>query len=84
MTKDKDCLISRQAVLDLWDKYHSSIAINAARYDKELRALLSVEPEIVRCRDCKYFVGEGMYCENDIIVYFDHFYCYYAERRTDE
>lgn len=40
----KDKLISSQAVLDLWDKYHSSIAINAARYDKELRALPSAFP----------------------------------------
>ena len=38
---------------------------------------------VVRCKDCKYFAGEGMYCENDIIVHFDHFYCYNAERRTD-
>jgi hypothetical protein len=39
---------------------------------------------LIRCKDCKYFAGEGMYCENDIIVHFDHFYCYNAERRTDE
>ena len=39
---------------------------------------------LTRCKDCKYFAGEGMYCENDIIVHFDHFYCYNAERRTDE
>jgi hypothetical protein len=39
--------------------------------------------EVVRCKDCKYYAGEGMYCANDIIVQFDHFYCYYGERRTD-
>lgn len=49
-----------------------------------LRDLPSAQPEIIRCKDCKYFAGEGMYCENDIIVHFDHFYCYNAERRTDE
>ena len=38
----------------------------------------------VRCKDCRYFAGEGMYCENDIIPMFDHFYCYYGERREDE
>ena len=39
--------------------------------------------EVVRCKDCKYFVDEGMYCENNIITQFDHFYCYYGERRED-
>ena len=40
--------------------------------------------EVVRCKDCKYFVDEGMYCENNIITQFDHFYCYYGERREDD
>ena len=39
--------------------------------------------EIIRCKDCKHFAGEGMYCSCDIIVQFDHFYCYHAERRQD-
>lgn len=36
---------------------------------------------VVRCRDCKHYAGEGMYCSQDICVMFDHFYCYYAERK---
>ena len=36
--------------------------------------------EGVRCKDCKWYAGEGMYCAHDIIVQFDHFYCYYGER----
>lgn len=39
--------------------------------------------ELVRCKDCKYYAEEGMYCANDIIVQFDHFYCYYGERKTE-
>ena len=39
--------------------------------------------EVVRCKECKYFVDEGMYCENNIITQFDHFYCYYGERRDN-
>ena len=39
--------------------------------------------EVVRCKDCKYYAGEGMYCANDIIVQFDHFYCYYGERKVE-
>lgn len=38
---------------------------------------------VVRCRDCKHYVDEGMYCAKDIITMFDHFYCYYGERRGD-
>ena len=29
---------------------------------------------VVRCKDCKYFVDEGMYCVNNIITQFDHFF----------
>ena len=39
--------------------------------------------EVVRCKDCKWFVGEGMYCANDFITQFDHFFCYYGERGED-
>ena len=38
-------LISRQAAIDLWDKYHPYIATKAMAYDRELRALPSTEPE---------------------------------------
>ncbi|MBQ1292584.1 MAG: hypothetical protein IIY21_00980 [Clostridiales bacterium] len=37
--------------------------------------------DVVRCKDCKWYAGDGMYCANDIIVQFDHFYCYNGERR---
>lgn len=40
--------------------------------------------KLVRCKDCKHFAGEGMYCAQDIIVQYDHFYCYHGERRDDE
>ena len=39
--------------------------------------------EVVRCKDCKWFVDEGMYCENNFIPQFNHFFCYYGERRED-
>ena len=42
------------------------------------------QPEIVRCKDCKHYAGDGMYCAWDIMVHYEHFYCYHAERRTDE
>lgn len=34
-------LISRKAAIDLWDKYHPYISIEAMEYDRELRALPS-------------------------------------------
>ena len=40
--------------------------------------------ELIRCRDCKNFAGEGMYCDFDIMVHYDHFYCYHGERKEGE
>ena len=73
-------LISRQAAIDAI----SRDPMGGLNYRGILDRLPSAEPEIIRCKDCKHFVGEGMYCSCDIIVQFDHFYCYHAERRTDE
>lgn len=39
-----DC-ISRQAAIDLWEKYHPTIAVDAMQYDAELRQLPSAQPE---------------------------------------
>ena len=38
-------LISRQAVIDLWEQYHPYIAIKACEYDAKLRQLPSIQPE---------------------------------------
>lgn len=38
----EDC---RQAVIDLWEKYHPTIAVDAMQYDAKLRQLLSAQPE---------------------------------------
>ena len=46
--------------------------------------------KVVRCKDCRWYAGEGMYCTNNILVQFDHFFCYYGEttqgkeRKEDE
>jgi len=69
-----------------WDTYGTyNEAWNDAigRAEMEMETVPSVQPEIIRCKDCKHYAGEGMYCACDIIVHYDHFYCYYAERRTD-
>jgi len=43
-----DDLISRQAAIDLWEKYHPTIAVDAMQYDAELRQLPSAQPKTGR------------------------------------
>ena len=120
-------LISRQ-VLDLWNRYRPTIAVDAIEYDRELKKLLgtnlaevgtdcisreqaidllkqmrkdgdmipwegkdvfarirklpSAQPEIIRCRECKFASGDSRIC-----MKFDHSpigeldFCSFAERR---
>ena len=54
--------------------------------NKAIASIIREQPtadvvEVVRCKDCKWYAGDGMYCANNIIVQFDHFYCYNGERR---
>ena len=67
-------LISRQAAIDLWEKYHPTITVDAMQYDAELRQLPSAQPEIIRCKDCKHWRRQTNYagaplsfgfCESD-------------------
>ena len=82
-------LISRQALLDKFEPWLKVKDYNDGELNMlkailyEIRFMRSAQPEIIRCKDCKHFAGEGMYCSCDIIVQFDHFYCYHAERRQD-
>ena len=61
-----------------------------------LEILPSAQPEIIRCKDCKFshMTNDGRYCKycdqftddyGELVeMYFDSdFYCGYAERRTD-
>ena len=79
----KNDLISRQAAIDAtWFEPSYTDPLNVLTEVRDrLKALPSAQPEIIRCRDCKYFAGEGMYCGQNICVQFDHFYCYYGERK---
>lgn len=92
-----DC-ISRKAAIDALTEYGNgrTVYISVEEAFRRIEQLPSAHCDycpypddydgrvaVVRCKDCKYFAGEGMYCENDIIVHFDHFYCYNAERRPD-
>lgn len=77
------------------DKYSWGLGL-VDSHIHDIEKLQSAEPEIIRCKDCKYahltYNGSCKYCdkwvdEDDIplTVYLDgDFYCGFAERRTDE
>ena len=80
-----DDLISRQATIDAFGDVHP-LDYNAQAYLSKIKDLPSAQPEIVRCKECKYRgekpIADGRYwCElHDTFMY----YCSDAERRTDE
>ena len=88
--------ISRQAAIDFIDAGRF-VNPNEPRWsDNEivnfLKSRPSAQPEIIRCKDCKYKnrykfppkYDERDYCErNERVTQRDGF-CYWAERRTDE
>lgn len=95
----KNDLISRQAAIDalgdepeVWsgkDEYDQGLN-NQWHYDRNaILAVPSAQPEIIRCKDCKYcehwYADKGrcfLWHESGIDVFGDGF-CNYAKRRTD-
>ena len=45
---------------------------------------LSAQPEITRCKDCRFYKTENMRCYLMNALIGEHEYCSYAERRTDD
>ena len=93
-----DDLISRQVAIDtLADMYCKSdedgyVWIIRSDAWARLDALPSTQPEIIRCKECKYakITADGKYmkyCSKwdvDDALYLDSgFFCGHAERRTD-
>ena len=78
--------ISRQAALKICRKYWHP-TFNPIM--EEIEQLPSAQPEIIRCKDCKWWSNDD-YRECSSPNYDDGyvtpagFYCGYAERRTDE
>ena len=90
-------LIDRQSLLDNLNRFAPE------KYNALVNGLImkepAVQPEIIRCKDCKFshMTNDGRYCKycdqftdtddyGELVeMYFDSdFYCGYAERRTDE
>lgn len=94
-----DDLVSRQAAIEVIDavfpvdpmksEYAQGIACGAALSKTYVEQLPSVQPEIIRCKDCKY--SEHWYRDKrrcflwveDGIDVFDDGFCNYAKRRTN-
>ena len=78
--------ISRQAAIDALDKRFDNIPMEQTteilQLRKDLRQLPSAQPEIIRCRECKFASGDSRIC-----MKFDHSpigeldFCSFAERR---
>ncbi len=80
-----DC-ISRQAAIDAArDWYEGLICGSFKGLEKRLRSLPPAQPDIIRCRNCKFASGDSRIC-----MKFGHSpigeldFCAWAERRTDE
>ena len=74
-------LISRQAAIDAVMKCYDNDELFEV-YERELKELPSAQPEIIRCRECKFASGDSRIC-----MKFDHSpigeldFCSFAERR---
>ena len=80
-----DDLISRQKVIDAtWFEPSYTDPLNVLTEVRDrLKALPSAQPEIIRCKDCKWKNNHN--CTRAVEVWIDdNKYCAWAERRTDE
>ena len=105
MEKEKmmDDLISRQAAIgaiddrfmDILSEFPRNVSWEIVKLRTDIYKLPSAQPEIIRCKDCKYahltYDGDCKYCDTftdddgyrlELYVSGD-FYCGNAERRTD-
>ena len=84
-------LISRQAAIDAADKIierdtsgNNDVVKAMTAWKTYVEGLPSVQPEIVRCKDCRYADEDGV-CQNSkgLAIQDDYDFCSYAKRRTD-
>ena len=82
-------LIERQKAIDALDEIEAEVAdgygYQYAKWREYFCDLLSAQPEIIRCRNCKFASGDSRIC-----MKFGHSpigeldFCAWAERKTDE
>ncbi len=83
-------LIDRQAAIEVIDavfpadsmkaEYAQGIACAAALAKTYVEQLPSAQPEIIRCKDCKWHGYKECFHKLGLIAAFDDNYCSYAER----
>lgn len=91
-----DRVISLKAAIDALIKYNTPRdngdgtitlgLLSASSIEKVLNELPSAQPDIIRCRECKFntYSKKCLNPDSFFLVPADDFYCGYAERRTDE
>ena len=88
-----DDLISRQAAIDALEERlqangYSNVALVSElnRIIGYLMRLPSAQPEIIRCKECKYWfdIDDGRQKHRMCADFFAEWFCADAERRTDE
>lgn len=78
-------LISRQAAIDALTEYGNgrAVYISVEEAFRRIEQLPSAQPEIIRCKDCKWKQGSECVRFSDVRPFPEDF-CSRAERRTDE
>ena len=98
MKHDKNDLLRRQDCIETIEGITSSMSVcvntdechGMKRMQRqavlEIANMPAAQPEIVRCKDCKYNVSSHkcLHPESFFLVPDDDFYCGYAERRSDD
>ena len=83
---NSDC-ISRQAAIDAtWFEPSYTDPLNVLTEVRDrLKALPSAQPEVIRCRDCKWFgdIGCAIRIVDDSDKPTENDFCSYAERREE-
>ncbi len=89
-----DDIIYRQAAIDALAEHEKSRGHNYTLFvdivsecAEIIRNLPSAQPEIIRCKDCKYFNSYFVECDHESglkHIKDGHDHCSYAERRTDD
>ena len=85
-------LIDRQAAIDAFNKElsaeyaHREMAVSFLGAKKIIETVPSAQPEIIRCKDCKWFgdIGCAIRIVDDSDNPTENDFCSFAERRIDE
>lgn len=64
-------------------KWDSGCWIRYKMFERVVDSMPSAQPEIIRCKDCKYHGANECTHPSALVVSKDNDFCSYAERRTD-